>query len=99
MIAILYQWRIREGCMAQFRQDWAAITEVLVEQGSHGSALFDAPDGSVVAIARWPDLATRMASSGRTARPVEYARMIAAVETELQELILDETLNKWLPPS
>lgn len=99
MIAILYQWRIREGCMDQFRQDWAAVTEALVQQGSHGSALFEAPDGSVVAIARWPDLATRMASSGRTARPIEYARMIAGIETELQELVLDEALNKWLPLS
>jgi hypothetical protein len=95
MIAIIYQWRLHEEKRTQFVEAWTTITELLKKQGALGSALFDAPDGSVFAIARWPDLATRQASSAKRADPALYAKMIDAIAEELQEHILDEHVNLW----
>lgn len=95
MIAILYQWRLVPGKETQFATAWTIITAELKKQGSLGSALFDGPDGTVFAIARWPDLETRQASSARKADPDNYALMIEAIAEELQEYILDERLNFW----
>ena len=95
MIAILYQWRLVPGLEDQFEQAWSAITALLKEQGALGSALFDGPGNTVFAIARWPDLATRQASSARRADPELYALMIEAIAEELQEHVLDERLNFW----
>ena len=95
MIAIVYRWRIVPELNEQFVTAWTAITDLLKEQGALGSALFDADDGTVVAIARWPDRATRTASSARHADPVLYDRMIEAIAEDLGETILDERLNFW----
>lgn len=95
MIAILYQWRLVPGKEQQFVDTWTAVTAHLKEQGSLGSALFDGPDRTVFAIARWPDLETRKASSAQKAHPALYAGMIEAIAEELQEHVLDERLNFW----
>ena len=95
MIAVLYQWRLVPGKEQQFADAWMAVTAHLKEQGSLGSALFDGPDGTVFAIARWPDLATRHASSAQKAHPSLYATMTGAIAEELQEHILEERLNFW----
>ena len=95
MIAIVYQWRLKPGLETQFEGAWSAITELLKQQGSLGSALFDGPDNSVFAIARWPDLETRQASSARKADPEHYALMIDAIAEELQEHVITEKLNFW----
>jgi hypothetical protein len=95
MIAVLYQWRIVPGKEAQFAETWTIITAGLKEQGALGSTLFDGTDGTVFAIARWPDLATRQASSAKRADPENYNLMIEAIAEELQEHVLDERLNFW----
>ncbi len=95
MIAILFQWRLVPGKEQQFVDAWTMITAQLKLQGSLGSALFDGADGSVFAIARWPDLATRQASSAKRADPENYNLMIEAIAEELQKVILDERLNFW----
>lgn len=95
MIAILYQWRLVPGKEMQFADAWTEITTLLKRQGSLGSALFKGPDGTVFAIARWPNLETRNASSARRADPQTYALMIDAIAEELQEHVLDEHLNFW----
>ena len=95
MTVLLYQWRLVPGKEDQFVAAWSAITKVLKQQGSMGSALFDGPDGTVFAIARWPDLATRQSSSARLADPENYALMIEAIAEELQEQILEEKVNFW----
>lgn len=95
MIAIIYQWRLVPGKEKQFAVAWTAITKLLKEQGSRGSALFDGPDGTVFALARWPDIKTRQASSAQRADPELYAKMIDAIAEELQEHVLNERLNFW----
>ena len=96
MIAILYQWRLVTGKEAQFTDAWTIITEELKLQGALGSALFDGPDDTVFAIARWPDIETRMASSAQRADPENYQLMIDAIAEEYQENILNERLNFWI---
>jgi hypothetical protein len=95
MIAIIYQWRLHAGMEAQFEVAWSAVTALLKQQGSLGSALFDGPDGTVFAIARWPDLETRQASSARKANSELYAKMTDAIAEELQEHVIAEKLNFW----
>lgn len=79
----------------QFEKAWSGITAVLKKQGALGSALFDGPDGTIFAIARWPDIETRQASSARKADPELYALMIDAIAEELQEQVITEKLNFW----
>ena len=95
MIAVLYQWRLVAGKEAQFIDAWTIITGQLKLQGAHGSALFDGSDGTVFAIARWPNIETRMASSAKRADPKNYQLMIDAIAEEYQEHILNERLNFW----
>lgn len=95
MIAVLYQWRFQPGKEKQFAEAWTGITNLLKEQGSLGSTLFDGTDGTVFAIARWPDIETRRSSSARQANPALYRTMIEAIAEELQEHVLDERLNFW----
>jgi hypothetical protein len=95
VIAIIYQWRLSPGKELQFSDAWSAITALLKKQGALGSALFDGADGTVFAIARWPDLETREKSSARNADPETYAKMIDAIAEELQENVIHERLNFW----
>lgn len=97
MIAVLYQWRYVASKETQFAEAWTIITDQLKRQGSSGSALFDGPDGTVFAIARWPDIETRKASSAQRADPEHYQLMIDAIAEEYHEHILHERLNLWLP--
>jgi NADPH:quinone reductase-like Zn-dependent oxidoreductase len=96
MIAIYYRWRLVDGKEAQFTQAWQAITALLKDQGSLGSALFTSEDGSAIAIARWPDLQTRQASSARRADPELYAQMIDAIEEEYEERVLHLKIDGWI---
>lgn len=96
MIAIYYHWRLADGKEAQFKQAWQAITELLKQQGSLGSSLFSSEDGSTVAIARWPDLETRQASSARRADPELYAKMIDAIAEEYEERVLHLKIDSWI---
>ena len=96
MIAIYYRWTLVPGREEQFVEAWTAVTEHLKRQGSLGSSLFKSADGSVVAIARWPDLATRQASSARRADPDLYRRMIDAIAVEHEERVLDQQIDMWV---
>jgi len=95
MLVYFFQWRLKPGLETQFEQAWAEVTRELLTQGSHGSALFDAPDGTVCGIARWPDLATRQAASARDEDA--RRRMNEAIEETLQAVPLSERLNLWAP--
>lgn len=93
MLVYFFQWRLRPGLESQFQDAWAEVTRDLLAQGSHGSALFDGPDGTVCALARWPDRATRQAATARD--DDARRRMHEAIAETLQTLPLDERLNLW----
>jgi heme-degrading monooxygenase HmoA len=95
MIAIIYQWRIKQGLRDQFDTAWSEVTAALKLQGALGSALFEADDGTVFAIARWPDRETRQAAAAKRGAADAFARMIDAIEEELQEHVIEERLNFW----
>jgi heme-degrading monooxygenase HmoA len=55
MFVALYRWRVRPEREPDFRRAWRRLTEVIRARcGSGGSALFREPDGTFVALARWP---------------------------------------------
>ncbi|WP_206518596.1 hypothetical protein [Stakelama tenebrarum] len=96
MIAVLYRWKLKPGAESEFRAAWAEATDAFRALGGHGSVLFDADDGSVAAIARWPDLATRDAASGRV-DPALTARMGDAVAQRFDPLVMTAIDERWAP--
>jgi hypothetical protein len=59
MFATFFQWTIYVGREEDFVRIWNEGTELLLDHGSLGSALFRGQDGKFSALARWPDVATR----------------------------------------
>ncbi len=103
MFVAIYRWRLKPGHEERFRSGWARITDLARERcGSGGSSLFDAGDGTWVAIARWPDRAARERCFA--AGPLDIAataQMRAAILEALPDLELDSVDDRWtgFPPS
>ena len=99
MFVVVYRWRLRPGHEAQFTRDWRDITILAREKyGSFGSSLFEAHDGSYVAIARWPDRETRERwIARRGVDTASRARMNAAIEQDYPPLELDTLHDLWAP--
>ena len=99
MFVVVYRWRIKPGHEAQFARDWRDVTLLAREKyGSGGSSLFEAHDGSYVAIARWPDREKREAFVAR--KGIDTAtreRMNAAIEQDYPPLELDTLQDLWAP--
>lgn len=75
---------------------WTTATEALLEEGSDGSALFKADDGTWCGIARWPDAAAR--TRAMSATNLHSARVGMDAAGELVEMLqLTEELNLWAP--
>ena len=97
--AILFHWRLKPGREADFTQAWEEATLALREQGSLGSTLFEASDGSVYALARWPDKAARDAAAGGDALAHPRAAMADAIAESFPPVELAERINHWVLPS
>ena len=99
MFVVVYRWRLRPEREAQFIRDWRDITVAAREKyGSWGSSLFEAHDGSYVAIARWPDRETRERWVARKDHDTAArARMNAAIEQDFPPLELDTIADLWAP--
>lgn len=97
MFVLFFRWRLHPDRREQFMQAWPKVTRALLGQGSHGSVLFDGPEGTVCAIARWPDRATRDASSARAVVPEAWSRMRDAIAEELAAYELTDIINLWAP--
>lgn len=91
-VAIIYRWRVPAEREAAFTERWRLATLRLRENnGGLGSCLTRNAAGTFVAIALWPDLATREAAfAAPGASPP-----IAGVEF-LGEEILTVTDDLWL---
>lgn len=97
MIVYFFRWRLHSGAEERFRQGWSEMTRGLLEQGSQGSALFRAHDGSWCGIARWPDKAVRDAAQSGPELASARALMADAIEEVVEVLELSEDLNLWAP--
>lgn len=96
MIVYFFRWRVRPDREHDFRSSWAEVTRALRAEGSEGSALFRAKDGTWCGIARWPDATTReraMAAVDLTA----YRNIMQASSEVVEVAELDEELNLWAP--
>ena len=96
MIVVYYRWRIRPDREQDFRAAWAEATDLLRAHGSGGSTLFRAPDGSLAALARWPDVETRRAAFAAVP-PDVIGRMAGAVAEKLDEQVLTAVDIRWAP--
>lgn len=97
MFVVVYRWRLKPGCEAQFASDWHKVTLTARENyGSAGSCLFKAHDDTYVAIARWPDRKTRARFFSRKGVDADLrARMKAAIEEDFPPLELDSIHDLW----
>lgn len=98
MFVAIYRWRLKPGLEEQFREGWRRITLLAREQcGSLGSALFQAQDGSWVAIARWQDRDARTRCFERGALdPTASQSMREAVLERLEDLELESADDLWV---
>ena len=91
MFIAVYRFMLKPGSEEQFRQEWAAVTRMGVEEGhSFGSSLGRAYDGSWVAVARWASEEQRdrwFATGTRMDEPV--ARMRAAMVQRFDDLEIE----------
>ena len=95
MLTVFFQWRLHPGHEVWFRQSWEQVTRLLLDRGSLGSALFAGPEGTLCAIARWPDRATRDAAMRDFDRPELSATMRSAIAETLATIDMDEEINLW----
>ena len=65
-LVAIYRWRVAAENRAPFRETWERATLRLRELGGQGSLLGEDSDGTLVAIALWPDAATRDAAFAAT---------------------------------
>jgi heme-degrading monooxygenase HmoA len=86
MFAAIYRWRIAPGSEETFRAHWREGTRLIRKQcGGLGSRLHRAPDGLMVAYARWPS---------RGARDRAFANLPTAIRREIEAMqaLVIETL-------
>lgn len=88
---ILYQWNVPPDSLPRFRTAWAETTDRLKDEGALGSLLGQAQDGTVWAIARWPDAARRAAVEARYIDTADWP-----VVTRLQTVSLDVMDDRWV---
>jgi quinol monooxygenase YgiN len=59
MFCVIYQFKVKPGMTQQFRDAWAALTEIIFAScNGLGSRLHEADDGTWIAYAQWPDRET-----------------------------------------
>ena len=97
--ALLLRWRLKPGRYEDFAEAWEAVTLAMLADDSLGSSLFEAEDGTVYALARWPDKAVR--ERAFTDHVVATARgvMLEAVAETFPAVEMKECINLWVPPA
>jgi heme-degrading monooxygenase HmoA len=93
MFVVVYRWKITAGHEDSFRGAWRQMTESIFEkEGSLGSRLHRADDGTLVAYAQWPSRQRWQDATG-SANPDAAARMKTCIETRYDNLLLEVTDN------
>jgi quinol monooxygenase YgiN len=96
--AVLLHWRLKPGRYDDFARAWEVVTRAMLAENSLGSALFEGEDGTVYALARWPDQAAREKAFATEDVIAARAAMAEAVEEVLPSLHLSERINLWTLP-
>ncbi|HEY9732849.1 MAG TPA: antibiotic biosynthesis monooxygenase [Drouetiella sp.] len=83
MFAVIYHFRVHEGCEQQFQESWCRLTEQIRDShGGLGSRLHQASDGRWIAYAQWPSREAWKALSASTGDITEaQVSMRAACES------------------
>ena len=56
MFVVIYQWKLKAGSDAEFREAWRQATQAIYEKrGSLGSQLMQSKDGIYHAVAKWQE--------------------------------------------
>jgi len=56
----IHSWKLKEGKKDYFIEGWERVTRQIYEEyGSQGALLLEMEDGSISAIAKWPDKQSR----------------------------------------
>ncbi|MBI1406960.1 MAG: hypothetical protein GC145_12640 [Caulobacter sp.] len=97
MFVAIYRMKIRPGHEEQYARDWAAATQVAIDDfGSGGSSLFRDQNGDFVAIARWRSREDRQAFFDRPQTDLAaFERRKAAVLESLPTIELDSVEDLW----
>lgn len=95
MHVVIYRWRIKPELRDDFVEGWTAATRHYLGEGSAGSALFTAEDGTLTAIARWPDLDTLTTAAPSKLSEAMSARMADAVLERFPPVHLEGITDLW----
>ena len=99
MIATFFRWQVAAGREQAFRTAWNEATLYYLEQGSHGSSLWQDGDGHFCAFALWPDRETRAAAFASEAGRNFLTSMAPLVEAVVDRVDLDQLDNHWRLPA
>ena len=94
---MIYQWRVKAGMEAQFREAWEQLTRLLRDhRGARGSRLHRTDYGTVVAYAQWPSQAAWERSCSLHKLDEDFSKqMLDAVEETWSPMLLT-TLSDYL---
>ena len=93
--AIWLHWSVKPGRVPEFIAAWEEVTRAMIDQGSYGSSLFEGPDGTFYAMARWPDAKVR---GERMTDYLTDASLLALADATAEffpSLELTERVNMW----
>jgi len=100
VLAFIYRMRLKPGREVEYDAAWREGTLIARERfGSGGSHLFAAADGTRVAIALWPDQASRdRYFAWRRTNPTPASQVLSeAMEASHTEEVLTSIDNLWVP--
>lgn len=95
MLATFFEWTVHPGREEEFVSTWNDGTNLLLKEGSLGSALFRAENGRFSALARWPDAATRDAAFERLRDHKTFVIMRECVAETHRRDDAQEISNMW----
>jgi hypothetical protein len=99
-LVVLYRWKLRAGLEASFVDAWSQVTAILRKDGgSLGSRLHRGDDGIWYGYAQWPSEAVRQDAFGRLRNDTLGARMRAAIESSLPEVVLESVADYLILPA
>ncbi len=91
MFVAMYRWTLKPGKETRFQEGWHRVTVAIREQnGSLGSRLHKASDGTWIAYAQWPSRQAWEAARENSSADAEARQMMAdSVELRHPDLYLD----------